>query len=231
MTSQSFSSSSISFSRHTHIRSDIVPDASQNLQKLRQMVSTRKPSLYNKYKDTYVNNMELNRFLVAKSSVSKKGENAGAVEYNFEASCKLMCNALEWRDKKQLDFIESGREWQKEMEREGCTGKIYIPGHDKYGRPVIVFDDGAQNTDDMNGQLRYLAWCLNLACRFMNPSEVDKYVVFINLEKFSIFTCPSMQTSKETINMLCNMFPERMGHCICYKGPAYFTTFFNIVKP
>tara|TARA_A100001015_G_C14993544_1_gene715120 strand:- start:1509 stop:1892 length:384 start_codon:yes stop_codon:yes gene_type:complete len=27
------------------------------------------------------------------------------------------------------------------------------------------------------------------------------------------------------------MFPERMGHCICYKGPAYFTTFFNLVKP
>ena len=96
---------------------------------------------------------------------------------------------------------------------------------------MLVFDDSAQNTKDTNGQLRFLAWSLNLACRFMTPSVVDKYVVFINLEKFSIFTCPSMDTSKETINMLCNMFPERMGHCICYKGPAYFTTFFNLVKP
>ena len=229
--SSSLSSSSPSFSTHVHIRSDLVPNASRNLHKLREMVSSRKPSLYNKYKDTFLSDLELNRFLVAKSFVCKKGENAGAVEYNFEASSKLLCAALEWRDKKRLDFIESEEGWQQEMEREGCTGKIYIPGHDKYGRPVIIFDDGAQNTDDVNGQLRYLAWSLNLACRFMNPSEVDKYVVFINLEKFSIFSCPSMQTSKETINMLCNMFPERMGHCIAYKGPAYFTTFFNIVKP
>jgi hypothetical protein len=30
--------------------------------------------------------------------------------------------------------------------------------------------------------------------------------------------------------MLCNCYPERLGHCIAYQPPAIFRTFFNTVK-
>lgn len=30
--------------------------------------------------------------------------------------------------------------------------------------------------------------------------------------------------------MLCNCYPERLGHCIVYQGPGIFNTFFSAVK-
>ena len=80
------------------------------------MILSRMPVLYTKYNGTFLNDLELNRFLVAKSFIDKK-ENFGAMECNFEASCKLMCNALEWREKKKLDMIESEEGWEENMER------------------------------------------------------------------------------------------------------------------
>ena len=173
--------------------------------------------VYDKYIDL-LDDCTLNRFLIAKKC---KGE------CRVSVSCSLLVEALKWRDAKQLEQLDN---FIQDMEKEGCTGKIYLPGFDRWNRPIVVFDNTVQNTSDMNGQLRYLAWSLNLAIRFM-PADVDKYVVFINLENFSLFCSPSFACSKETINMLQNMFPERMGHCICYKPPSYFSVFFNIVKP
>jgi hypothetical protein len=49
----------------------------------------------------------------------------------------------------------------------------------------------------------------------------------MHLGNFSLFNAPSMKASRETIYMLCNCFPERLGHCIAYLPPSVFTFFFN----
>lgn len=115
------------------------------------------------------------------------------------------------------------------MKKESETGKIYISGVDKWGRPVVIFDNSVQNTNCTTDQLNFLSWNLEYACRMM-PLTVDKYVVFMNLEMFSIFATPSMAATKESIFMLCSAFPERLGHCVCYKPPSLFHTFFNTLK-
>ena len=68
-------------------------------------------------------------------------------------------------------------------------------GYDRWGRPVVVFDSAVQNTKDVNGQMKFLAWSLELATRMM-PDSIDKYLVFMNLENFSFWNCPSMSSTK-----------------------------------
>ena len=52
-------------------------------------------------------------------------------------------------------------------------GKIYVPGSDHFGRPIIVLDNTVQNTNCENDQMMLLAWSLEVAIRMM-PPETDK---------------------------------------------------------
>ena len=115
------------------------------------------------------------------------------------------------------------------MSKESETGKIYCPGHDQWGRPVIILDNTVQNTNVVDDQMNFLAWNLEFATQLM-PKGVDKYLVFVHLKNFSLFTVPPFAATRETIHMLCNCYPERLGHCIVYQPPAIFRTFFNTVK-
>ena len=36
--------------------------------------------------------------------------------------------------------------WAAKMSKEAETGKIYVAGHDRWCRPVVVFDNSVQNT-------------------------------------------------------------------------------------
>ena len=112
---------------------------------------------------------------------------------------------------------------------EAATGKIYFAGFDCWKRPVIILDNSVQNTNQHDAHIIFLAWNLELGTRLMSPA-VDKYVSLINLKKFSLINNPTLQTTKETIKMLCDCFPERLGHLICYQPPWVFKGVFDAVK-
>ena len=112
---------------------------------------------------------------------------------------------------------------------EAATGKIYFAGFDQWKRPVIVLNNTVQNTHSHDAHMVFLAWNLELGTRLMS-SSVDKYVILINLKKFSLINNPTLQTTKETIKMLCDCFPERLGHLICYQPPWVFKGVFDAVK-
>mmetsp|Transcript_21539 Transcript_21539/g.46678 ORF Transcript_21539/g.46678 Transcript_21539/m.46678 type:complete len:253 (+) Transcript_21539:155-913(+) len=60
--------------------------------------------------------------------------------------------------------------------------------------------------------------------------EVDKYVVFVHLNTFSIFNAPGIKSTLETLQMLSRCFPERMGHCVAFCPPLYFYVVWESVK-
>mmetsp|Transcript_11823 Transcript_11823/g.16971 ORF Transcript_11823/g.16971 Transcript_11823/m.16971 type:complete len:172 (+) Transcript_11823:369-884(+) len=77
--------------------------------------------------------------------------------------------------------------------------------------------------------MRHLAFSLERAARQM-PQGVERNVVFISLEDFSLWTAPSLATTRETIDIVCNQYPERLGHCIMFKAPSVFTAFWKVAK-
>jgi hypothetical protein len=114
---------------------------------------------------------------------------------------------------RDVDHMEMKEGWDAVFAHESATGKIYVPGFDRWGRPLCVFNNGCQNTRDVDKQMEFLAWSLNLCVRMMGCQDaagataVDKYVVFMHLGNFTLMSAPGMKATRETIRMLCNCFP------------------------
>ena len=88
--------------------------------------------LYHKYVH-FCSDAQLLRFLIAKN-------------FDIKKSSTLILDALKWRDSHSIEEIESSLGWKEKFSKEGETGKIYNPGFDCWGRPIVVFDNAVQNT-------------------------------------------------------------------------------------
>lgn len=117
------------------------------------------------YDPAWATQEQLFRCLVAKS-------------FDMDIALALALDALKWRKRRSPHLVERTDGWQRAFEIECETGKVYNPGFDQWRRPVIVFDNSSQNTSNVDGQMMYLGWALNFACREMDP-DVDKYTVFM----------------------------------------------------
>ena len=147
---------------------------------------------------------------------------------NIDKAFKMMSNHLAWR----CDY----RPWTitpAEIEHQNVTGKVRMGGLDsRDGRPVLVFDDSKENSKDHAMQLRSLVYhvCrVDRACR-RNPN-LGKYLLFIHLRDFKLSKAPGRKQSTNTLSLLQDQFPERLGRAILYKPPTVFAAMLSMVKP
>ena len=204
-----------------HIKTGPIPEEhAHKLQELRALIAEESIDYrINEDVHDFVTDRILHHFLIAR-------------KYDINKACAMLKTALEWRGQREPhNLFKKGLD-EREVEKlshEAETGKIQLAGRDKYDREVVIFDNSVQNTSSSDGQLNYLAWNLEMAIHTL-PPHVDKYVVFMHLENFSVLNSPPYHTTKETILMLTTCYPERLGHCICYQGPSYFHYVFNLMK-
>jgi hypothetical protein len=187
------------------------------------------------------------RFLVARS-----GDVAKAAEImQFSLDYRLRTNIS------NMTFVED----RELITREGCTGKIYMCGSDCHGRPIIVFDNSCQNTKGRENQMKFLAFYFELAVKQMavfnaatsatssatsnatsnaatttstNPhrkQDISKWVIFMNMSRFSIFNNPPFKTTLETIDLMTKVYCERMGLVVVFNTPSFFFSLYKIVRP
>ena len=205
------------FPPEIHLKTPSPANAEQRaaLLELRDLLEKSHNASYN-YARSWCTDAQLVRFLVARN-------------YHIPRAFVLTLSACEWRATRKPSEIERQPGWEDMIRHECETGKIYCPGYDRWHRPVIIFDNSVQNTHSHDAHILFLAWNLELGTRMM-PPDVDKYVILINLQHFSLRNNPTLQTTKETIKMLCDCFPERLGHLICYQPPWIFKGVFEAVK-
>mmetsp|Transcript_18765 Transcript_18765/g.27126 ORF Transcript_18765/g.27126 Transcript_18765/m.27126 type:complete len:288 (+) Transcript_18765:34-897(+) len=189
-----------------HIKSSTIVsnDRSHLIDELRDHI--RDNDLYD---PLYCTDEQLRLFLIARN-------------YDVNAACKMLIEAKTWRNFRQPHSVESRDDWPSAMSKETETGKVYIPGHDKWGRPLLVFNNQVQNTSCPDAHMTLLSWNMEFAIRQM-PSHVDKYCVFMHMDGFSIFNSPGIAEIKETLHIVCTCYPERLGHIIAYQPPSYFS--------
>lgn len=150
------------FNVKTHLFSGVpTPEELVQIDKLRLKLEAHSDV----FDASWATQEQLFRCLVAKS-------------FDLEVALSLALDALKWRKRRSPHLIERTEGWQRAFEVECETGKIYNPGFDQWRRPVIVFDNTAQNTTNVDNQMLYLGWALNFACREMDK-DIDKYTVFM----------------------------------------------------
>jgi hypothetical protein len=119
----------------------------------------------------------------------------------------------------------------EEVEKYAVTGKCYINGFDKEGRPLIYMRPTRENyKKDVEGQIRFLVFNMENAIKLM-PKSVHQLVILIDFEGFRLSDAPPFKVTNETINLLSAHYPERLKSIFMINAPIIFWTFWKVVSP
>lgn len=148
-----------------------------------------------------------------------------ARNWNVDKSKKMLQETLKWRSTYKPDEIR----WH-EISVEGETGKMFRANfHDRYGRTVLIMKPGLQNTTGMDNQIRHLVYMMENAILNL-PEGQEQMAWLVDFTGWSLSTSVPVKCARETINILQNHYPERLGVAFLYNPPRIFEAFWKIVK-
>ena len=83
-------------------------------------------------------------------------------------------------------------------------------------------DEGTERTD---GHLRWDDAAQQAPLGAQVDHAGEKLVILIDFTGWSLSTAPPMKTSRETLSILQDHFPERLAVAVCYNPPWIFAVF------
>eukprot|EP00037_Helgoeca_nana_P024457 m.259711 g.259711 ORF g.259711 m.259711 type:complete len:420 (+) comp26643_c0_seq5:1660-2919(+) len=155
----------------------------------------------------------LHRYLRARGGDVKKAE-------------KMIQKTLEWRLKEEPHLLRA----KDFLDIENETGKCRSAGIDRWGRPILILDNTVENTTNVEAHMRLLFYTTERLIRRMKP-PVEKQVIFVHLPDFSLWNTPPLKSSKTSLAVFSLYYAERLGHCIFWQPPSYFSTFIAMIRP
>eukprot|EP00899_Mesostigma_viride_P024518 jgi/Mesvir1/5250/Mv15369-RA.1 len=149
-----------------------------------------------------------------------------ARHWSAHKAAKMLRETLEWRTVMKPDEIL----WD-EIAQEAETGKMYKTDYlDKEGHPVILMVPGRQNTNDHDGQIKFLVYTLERTIHSLPPG-VSKMTWVVDYTGWTYSKSPPLKTARETLNILQNHYPERLHKAVAYQPPTIFSMFWKMVSP
>lgn len=148
-----------------------------------------------------------------------------ARNWNVDKSKKMLEETLNWRSTYKPEEIQ----WS-EVAMEGETGKVYRANfHDRHGRTVLILRPGMQNTKSLDNQMRHLVYLIENAILNL-PEGQEQMSWLIDFTGWSISNSVPVKSARDTVNILQNHYPERLGIAFLYNPPRIFEAFWKIVK-
>ncbi|KAH7373391.1 hypothetical protein KP509_17G053700 [Ceratopteris richardii] len=148
-----------------------------------------------------------------------------ATNWSKKKAGKMIKDTLKWRDLYKPQHVE----WE-EISKEAEAGKIYRANfRDRNGRTVLVMRPGVENTGNLEGQLRYLVFCMENAITNLPPDQ-EQMVWLVDFEGWNMSMIP-LKTAREIANVLQNHYPERLAYAILYNPPKVVEVFWNVIRP
>ncbi|KAL5704602.1 hypothetical protein ACHQM5_023006 [Ranunculus cassubicifolius] len=146
-----------------------------------------------------------------------------ARNWNVDVAKKMLLDSLKWRSTYKPEEIC----WHQ-VANESETGKGYRANfHDKFGRTVLIFRPGKQNTKKTDGQLRHLVYLLENAILNL-PESQEQILWLVDFTGWSLTTPVSIKTSRDSMNILQNHYPERLAVAVLYNPPRMFEAFWKV---
>ncbi|CAL6419077.1 unnamed protein product [Bathycoccus prasinos] len=173
--------------------------------------------------------------------------------YCSDAQLARNLRARKWDVLKAFEMLKKTLLWRKEykpeliifedIEEELKTGKQYRSGRDRSGRRVIVMRPSRENTREHDGNIRLLVYTFENALWRTNGERIvrgssnipvlaqEQICVLINFTKWSLKLSPPWRTSMETLHIMQEHYPERLGLAVCYDPPSVFSVFWKLISP
>lgn len=134
-------------------------------------------------------------------------------------------NTLVWRreyglEKHTKDYISIENE----------TGKQVILGWDNQGRTCQYLRPSKQNTERSDRQIQHLVFMLERAIDLMPPGQ-ETLALLINFAETKSGQGVTIAQGRQTLNILQNHYPERLGRALVTNVPFYIWGFFKLITP
>jgi hypothetical protein len=148
-----------------------------------------------------------------------------ARDYNVKKALKLLSGSLEWRAKMNPDRLDA-----RKLETEAKEGKLFQHGFDKLNRPLVYMIPGRSFSKDHPSGVQLLIYTMERAIQAI-PQGGEQLVWFIDFKGFTKENSIPISVAKETLDILANQYPERLGACFFIDTPQIFNMFYRAITP
>lgn len=135
--------------------------------------------------------------------------------------------ACKWSSSDAITRLQRTLTWRREygMEKltadyispENETGKQIILGYDIHGRPCLYLLPSNQNTEKSDRQIQHLVFMLERVIDLMGPDQ-ETLALVVNYNESKSGQNATVSQAKQTLNILQNHYPERMGRALVING-------------
>jgi phosphatidylinositol transfer protein SFH5 len=115
------------------------------------------------------------------------------------------------------------------LQRELATGKNYVSGKAKDGRPIVYLLLGKENTWDPVGNTTALVYTLERAVRSM-ATNVQETICIVDCEGVGMMNAPSTAFLGNIIDILGKHYPRRNGQIFICNVSSVFYFVWNVIS-
>ena len=148
-----------------------------------------------------------------------------ADKWNVDQAATRLKNTLAWRREYNIKKLTPDY-----VGIENETGKQLIIGWDNDGRPCQYMRPSKQNTERSDRQIEHLVFMLERSIDMM-PAGQETLTLLINFAETKSGQGATLSQGKQTLYILQNHYPERLGRALVTNVPWYIWTFFKLITP
>lgn len=186
--------------------SDINEIESSKIKIMRTLCELEDPS--SKDEDDYM----IRRFLRAR-------------DLDVEKASKLFLKYRKWRK----EFVPNGSISTSEISNELSHDKLFVQGHDKMGRPIVVVFGCRHKKTSLDEFKRYVTFTLDKICARM-PGGQEKFLSIADLEGWG-YSNSDIRGYLAALSILQDCYPERLGKLHIVHAPSIFMTAWKVIYP
>lgn len=137
--------------------------------------------------------------------------------------------ATKWNVSEAINRLQATLTWRREygvekltpdyISVENETGKQIILGYDIHGRPCLYLLPSNQNTEKSDRQIQHLVFMLERVIDIMGPDQ-ETLALVVNYKESKSGQNATFGQAKQTLNILQNHYPERMGRALVINGES-----------
>ncbi|EAW17493.1 CRAL/TRIO domain protein [Aspergillus fischeri NRRL 181] len=148
-----------------------------------------------------------------------------ATKWNVAEAITRLQRTLTWRREYGLEKLTPDY-----ISIENETGKQVILGYDIHARPCLYLLPSNQNTEKSDRQVEHLVFMLERVIELMGPDQ-ETLALIVNFNETKSGQNASLGQAKQTLNILQNHYPERLGRALVINVPFVIWGFFKLITP
>lgn len=131
-----------------------------------------------------------------------------ATKWNTADVKKRLEATLIWR--REYGVLDHTPEY---IESENQTGKQYVLGFDRNGRPCLYLNPAKQNTEKSPRQIQHLVFMIERVIDLMGPGQ-DTLALLVDFAASTTTSNPNIAQGRQVLNILQGHYPERLGRSL-----------------